>query len=74
MDKEFLQHIKETGYDDLLDFDEETILKYKNTFFYQKWLLEKSWQEFVEILLKTKVGSMIISLVRFLDKCIEKIF
>jgi len=34
-DKEFLQHIKETGYDDLLDMDENAIVKYKNTLFYK---------------------------------------
>ena len=34
-DKEFLQHIKETKYHDLLDMDEKTIAKYKNTLFYK---------------------------------------
>jgi len=74
MDKEFLQHIKDTGYDDLLDINEENILQYKNTLFYQKWRLEKAWQELAKAMMETKFGSMMLSLVEFLDKCFEKIF
>lgn len=74
MDKEFLQFIKETGYDDLLDMNEKNIVKFKNTFFYKNWQLWKALRELGNEMLKTKLGSMIISLVEFLNKCVEKIF
>jgi len=48
VDKEFLQYIKETGYDDLLDFNEKTIIKYKNTLHYQLWQLKNSYKELGE--------------------------
>jgi hypothetical protein len=74
MDKEFLQYIKETGYNDLLDFDEKTVLRYKDTFHYQNWLLWKALKVVANEMRETKLGSMIISFAKFLDKCIEKIF
>ena len=46
MDKEFLQYIDDTGYIDLLNLDEKTIVKYKNTFHYQVWRLGKVIEEF----------------------------
>ena len=46
MDKEFLQYIDDTGYIDLLNLDEKTIVKYKNTFHYQVWRLGKAIEEF----------------------------
>lgn len=74
MDEEFLQYIKDTGFDDLLDFDERTILIYKNTLHYQVWQLRYSYKEFARAMRETKLGSMIISLVEFLNKCFNKIF
>jgi len=78
VDKEFLQYIKETGYDDLLDFNEKTIVKYKNTLHYQLWQLGKAYKELGEAIAKvmreTKLGSAMISLAKFLDKCLKKIF
>lgn len=55
-DKEFLQYIKDTGFFDLLDIDEKSIIRYKNTFHYQCWGLGKSkdevlrsfWNEYLE--------------------------
>lgn len=74
MDNEFLQYIKYTGYEDLLDFNEEAIVKYKNTLNYKLWQLRRAWIELGNEMLKTKLGSMLISLAGFLVRCIEKIF
>jgi len=63
MDKEFLQHIKETGYYDLMYFDEEAIAKYKNTLFYLKWQLENAWINLAKAIKNTKE-------VKFYKKCI----
>lgn len=73
-DNEFLQYIKETGYDDLLDFDEKTIIKYKNTYHYQMWKLRKAYVELAKSMRETKLGTIIISLIEFLNKCFNKIF
>lgn len=67
MDKEFLQYINEMEYYDLLDFNEETITKYKNTFHYQMWRLGKAYKEFADAMRKDKLGFIIISI-------FEKIF
>lgn len=72
--KEFLQYIKDTGYDDLLDFDEKTILIYKNTLHYQVWQLKYFYKEFAKDMRETKIGTAIIWVIDFLDKCFNKIF
>jgi hypothetical protein len=51
MDKEFLQYIEYTGYNDLLNFDEENVARYKKTFNYQMWRLKKALEEFIEAVL-----------------------
>ena len=73
-DKEFSQYINDTGYYDLLNMDGKDIVIYKNTLHYLKWQLGKAREEFTKAICETKLGSMIISLIEFLDKCIEKIF
>lgn len=73
-DKEFLQYIKDTGYDFLLEVDNKDIPKVKDTFHYQRWLMKNAYKDLAKAMRETKLGSMIISLVEFLNKCIEKIF
>jgi len=73
-DKEFLQYIKETGFNDLLDIDKKNIGKIKNTLHYNMWELEKAYKKFAEEMRKTRIGSIIISIIEFLNKCVEKIF
>ena len=46
-DKEFLQYIKETGQELLLDINEEDIIKVKNTYHFQCWRLEKAKIELI---------------------------
>jgi hypothetical protein len=49
-DKEFLQYIKETGQEfllDIFDFSEEDIIKVKNTYHFQCWRLEKAKIELI---------------------------
>jgi len=41
IDKEFLQYIKDTGYNDLLNIDKRAVIKCKNTLHYQCWRLGK---------------------------------
>ena len=73
-DKEFLQYIKDTRYDDLLDIDKEDIMKYKDTLHYQKWRMENAYKDFAKTMRETKLGSAIISAAEFISKCVEKIF
>ncbi len=68
MEKEFLQYIKEMEYHDLLGISEKNILKYKNTLHYKKWLLEKAWEDFIKVMMETKLGKAMVSIAEFLDK------
>lgn len=70
IDKEFLQYIKDTGYDDLLDIDEKDIPKVKNTYSYLFWQLENSYKDLAKAMRETKIGSAIIWVAEFLNKCI----
>lgn len=74
VDKEFIQYIKETNisYPGILTRYE--IDKIKNTLHYQKWQLEKAWEDFVGVMMETKLGKVIIRIVEFLDRCFNKIF
>lgn len=74
MDKEFLQYIKDMGYDDLLYVDEKNVAKFKNKYNYQFWRLENSYKELGKTMRETKLFSAMISIVEFLNKCINKIF
>ena len=74
MDKEFLQYIKETGFNDLLDIDEKDIPKFKDTLGYQFWQLGQAYKEFARAMRETKLGSAIIWIIEFLDKCFDKVF
>jgi len=74
MDKEFLQYIKDMRYDDLLDIDEKDIGKFKDTYNYQFWRLGNSYKELTNAMRETKLFSVMISIVEFLDKCFNKIF
>jgi len=74
MDKEFLQYINETGYDDLLEINKEDISRYKNTLCYRKWIMENAYKEFAKAMRETKLGSVIIWVVEFLDRCFNKFF
>jgi len=74
VDKEFLQYIKETEYYDLLDIDEKDIPRFKDTYNYQFWRLGNAYKDLAKVMRETKVGSAIISIVEFLNKCVEKIF
>ena len=74
MDKEFLQYIKETGFDDLLDIDEKDIPKFKNTLGYQFWQLGQAYECFAKAMRETKLGTAIIWVAEFLGRCINKIF
>lgn len=70
MDKEFLQYIKDTGYNDLSDINDKDIIKYKNTLDYQNWLLWQALEKLAKAILETKIGSAIIWIAEFLGKCI----
>jgi len=72
-DKEFLQYIKEMEFEDLLDINEKDVPKFKNTYYYQFWLLRNSYKDLAREMRKTKLGSAIIWLIESLDKCIGKI-
>ena len=74
IDIEFLQFSKEMEFYDLIDIDEKNIIKIKKTFFYKKWQLGKALEELAKAMRETKLGSIIISTIEFLDKCFDKIF
>jgi len=74
MDKEFLQYIKETGYDDLLEVDNKDIPKIKDTFHYQRWLMKNAYKDLAKAMRETKLGSAIIRVAEFLGRCFDKIF
>ena len=74
MDKEFLQYIKDTGFDNLSDIDEQCIPKIKDTLHYQMWLLGQVYKDLAKAMRETKIGSAIIWAAEFLGKCFDKVF
>jgi len=73
LDEEFLQYVEEMEYYNLLGLDDAVIVKYKKTLHYQRWQLNKVWAEFKESMQKSPLGSLIISIFEFMDKCVSKL-
>lgn len=53
---------------------EKEIIKIRNTFSFQRWQLRKAYREFEAVMRKTRLGSILISVIERIDRIFEKIF
>lgn len=74
---DILQWLKEEiGFNEseLAELSDKEIIRMRDTYLFQRWRLKKACYEFKTAMKETKLGSVIISITEFLDRCFDKIF
>lgn len=71
---DILQWLKEEVGIETESFSEREIIALRNTFSFQRWRLRKAYHEFEAVMLETRLGSILISVIERIDKIFEKIF
>jgi len=87
IDKEFVQFFKDMGfgrlerykytqelYKDIRELNEEEIKKLKNSYVYQKWLMNNAIEDFKKAIRETKLITTMMSAAESLNKYMDKIF